>query len=309
MTNVLGHGSGCYRCNRSLSAKEVVFTLAKKKVKLLSKFAGINKTGKFQCCYGHVWFTTIRQVLYSKKNGCIKCSAQSSSARKTLTKKEVQSRLRSLKINTRSKYFGHRSYGVFKCVNRHKWRTTFGSILSGHKCPSCVTSKNRMKFKLTQKSINKRLSKKNVTLVGGYLGLCKVTKFKCLKCKHTWDSEFRSASDYGCPKCRPQHHTSVAESSARKVIERLTGWKFPPVKPKFLRGLTLDGYNWRHQVAFEFQGPLHYEPIYGKEALKRKKLVDERKRIMCLRHGVRLIIIPHWTKSIPLLLKKKLCQH
>jgi hypothetical protein len=102
------------------------------------------------------------------------------------------------------------------------------------------------------------------------------------------------------------------EKEVRRILARLTGWRFPKARPSWLKGngrtpMELDGYNERHALAFEYQGEQHYQPIYGKVALARIRANDERKRQLCRYWGVFLIRVPFWKRaSLEAFLSKKL---
>ena len=71
--------------------------------------------------------------------------------------------------------------------------------------------------------------------------------------------------------------------------------------------MELDGYNAQHALAFEYQGEQHYRPLYGKAALAKIKVNDERKRQLCRYWGVFLIRVPFWKRaSLETFLAKKL---
>jgi hypothetical protein len=74
--------------------------------------------------------------------------------------------------------------------------------------------------------------------------------------------------------------------------------------------MELDGYNVRHQVAFEYQGQQHYRtvPKFGGKvaSLIEVKRRDERKRQLCRRHGVLLIRIPYWKTNVARFVRSKL---
>lgn len=110
----------------------------------------------------------------------------------------------------------------------------------------------------------------------------------------------------------------LTEDRVRGLLLKLTGWIFPKARPAWLKGrsrvpLELDGFAATQRVAFEYQGVVHYLPIFGKRVLKRVKRNDARKRQLCRRHGVYLICIPYWKTDIETFLRKKLgdrvCTH
>ena len=70
--------------------------------------------------------------------------------------------------------------------------------------------------------------------------------------------------------------------------------------------MELDGYNEEHQVAIEFQGPQHYEPIYGERNFRITKRNDKRKRELARYHKVFLICVPYWKKDPESFIRKKL---
>lgn len=97
---------------------------------------------------------------------------------------------------------------------------------------------------------------------------------------------------------------SLFEKYVRDKIEKLTGHKFPTVYPSWLisaqTSFELDGYNKELGIAFETQGPQHYE--FNKKYYAnypdyyRRILHDQIKRDKCEKQGIGLIIIDH---SIP----------
>ncbi len=97
---------------------------------------------------------------------------------------------------------------------------------------------------------------------------------------------------------------SSFEKYVRDKFEKLTSYKFPTVYPSWLtsgkKTFELDGYNKMLGVAFETQGPQHYE--FNKKYYTNyldyytRILHDQIKRKKCEKYGVALIIVDH---SIP----------
>ena len=73
---------------------------------------------------------------------------------------------------------------------------------------------------------------------------------------------------------------------------------FPKSRPKFLKGLELDGYNETLKLAFEYNGSQHYkynEQFHrnGLSDLKEQKDRDSRKKKICEEENITLFVIPY----------------
>lgn len=142
-------------------------------------------------------------------------------------------------------------------------------------------------------------------------------KLKCKACNHKWSTTWDNLRKHPnkCPKCNP-HTKSASEEQAREILEHLTGWKFPRANPSdvpWLNGLTLDGFNLKHKVAFEYQGPTHYQPSHwhrdgkaAEAALAKQQRNDLRKKFQCRYHGVKLIRIPYWIVNLEAYIRDRL---
>jgi len=102
----------------------------------------------------------------------------------------------------------------------------------------------------------------------------------------------------GCPRCT----NFVNENECILIIETLTGNKFNKCRPKFLKGLELDGYNEELKVAIEYNGEQHYKIIdffhrNGIYDLQKQMEKDKRKNEICKENGIHLITVPYYIED------------
>lgn len=87
-----------------------------------------------------------------------------------------------------------------------------------------------------------------------------------------------------------------SESMCRMIFQHFVQQRFVKCRPSFLGTFELDGYCKKHELAFEYNGIQHYQYVpyfhssYSK--FERQQENDQRKRDLCLRHGLILITIP-----------------
>jgi hypothetical protein len=101
----------------------------------------------------------------------------------------------------------------------------------------------------------------------------------------------------GCNRCRFK-----TEYKCISILENISGFKFDKCKPKFLKGLELDGYNTELNLAIEYNGIQHYKYTFhfhrnGLIDFNKIKENDIKKRNLCKINGVYLIIVPYWIKN------------
>lgn len=187
-----------------------------------------------------------------------------------------------------------------KRANKAKWES-----------PDFVKSQGLLLFSEMKRKIEKAASNLRVSKTDRPTRLC----FECSECGTKWKEHWCYHEKHlgRCPGCEPHFFKGIEEAKVRRIFERVTGWKFKKMRPKWLKGrgkvpLELDGYNEEHKVAFEYQGFQHYRPMFGDRSLVRTKKNDERKRLMCLRKGVALIRVPYFKKDLEGFIERKLSE-
>ena len=183
-----------------------------------------------------------------------------------------------------SEYINNKTKLTWQCQHQHVWNAQPNSIICGSGCPYCSGRRK------TLKELNSLAKLWGIQFVGSE------TKYQW-RCKnsHVWTARPHTIkSGNTCPVC----FAGVGkEAKCRFVFEQLTGKRFPKTR-KVLGGLELDGYCKELDMAFEHQGPQHYEEHFwhskdNQSFLKQRKR-DEEKTRLCLKLGIRKIDIPHY---------------
>lgn len=93
-----------------------------------------------------------------------------------------------------------------------------------------------------------------------------------------------------------------SRSKIELFVEDKLKTDFPEIKFSFndktTIGLELDVYIPELKIAIEYNGIVHYEPIYGENKLNKVQNNDKQKMIRCYNSGIELIVIPLGKKGI-----------
>lgn len=174
------------------------------------------------------------------------------------------------------------------CENGHSFSTTQSKIAQGGWCPKCAIRMRRADFK----DINDlAVSRGGKCLSKTYEGAHEKLLFECSN-GHQWQAKANAIKNgTWCPVCR----TPIGENLARLMLEHLFEERFEKSYPSWLKSkeatqLELDGYCEKLKIAFEHQGAQHFSPNnHFAESFERRIELDETKRLLCKKHGVRLI--------------------
>ncbi len=189
------------------------------------------------------------------------------------------------------KYKNARAKMQWKCAEDHEWYATPDNVKSGKWCPSCCKT-----TKLTIEACRElALSHGGMCLSEVYVNSQTKMDWKCAE-GHEWSANFSHMRNRGqwCPSC-----VNKSEQLCRDIFESNLLEKFPSVRPEWLEGLELDGYNEELGIAFEYQGRQHYKYIpkfFHREGIHQfheQQERDRRKYQICAERGVKLILIPY----------------
>jgi hypothetical protein len=134
-------------------------------------------------------------------------------------------------------------------------------------------------------------------------GKCLSAKYVNSKTKIEWECKFKHRwfaipnnvfnYDSWCPDCK----INLGEQLTRTIIEKLFQRVFKKVRPDWLEGLELDGYNDDLLLAYEYQGIQHYtedKHFHRTDtAFAEQQERDAKKKTLC-EYKIALIIVPYW---------------
>lgn len=179
----------------------------------------------------------------------------------------------------------------WECKYGHTWKNKLDSIKNDkHWCPDCSST-----AKLTlEHCIQHAEAKGGKCLSTEYINDDTHMEWEC-KEGHKWSANFHNMrnKDAWCPRC----NLFRSENMSIEALEKCSGEKFPKVKPRFLNGLELDGYNEDLHIALEYQGEQHYKYskfFHGtKERFEKQLERDKKKKEILSNHNIDLIEIPY----------------
>lgn len=126
-------------------------------------------------------------------HGCIECYKK----RHKLSNSEFMNKINN-DIIVMNEYDGYDSIINCKCKKcGYEWNTLAQNLIYKHGCPKCGVNK------LSQDEFKQKLqhSQTNLELIGQYLGMAKLSTFRCLKCGYEYQTTPSNALRHGCRKC------------------------------------------------------------------------------------------------------------
>lgn len=238
---------------------------------------------KWRCAEGHQWETTYGSI----KSGrwCPHCTGH---ARVTIDKCNQLAEDRGGKCI--SMFYTNKANMKWRCAKGHVWETMYGNIKSGCWCPHC-TGHARVTIDICNQLAEDRGGK---CISNQYQNCDNHMLWRCAD-GHEWSAKWNNIkTGHWCPTCS----SGRSERIVRDTLEAKTGDAWPKQRPKWLDGLELDGYCEKLGAAFEYQGKQHYEYVPhfhrgGKEDLAKQQERDRKKYEVCVKRGVKLMLIPY----------------
>lgn len=191
---------------------------------------------------------------------------------------------------------------TWRCRNRNHrpFQATISAVLNGGSwCPACWQERRQppkpaISIDAAENVVQARGGEiLRIGRDGKWIGSKTRLRLRCAN-RHEWSAEASNILYAGswCPVC-----SNKGERIARAIFEITFGAPFPKIRPDWLRStsgrrLELDGYNETLRIAFEYQGPHHYEdPVIVAR--------DELKRQLCAEHQITLVHVSAVKRPYP----------
>ncbi len=285
---------GCSNCGTGHKkyTLETIRALAKEKniTCLEERYERSDIPMKWQCneC-DHFWSVSLCNFSRTENN-CPRCAGKGKYTLEEVQKKAGEKNITCLETeykhcNTPMRWQCHRC--------QRKWSTSFRSLVQNIACIKC-TFKEKMCLSL-QDVYDEIEGRGIICLEEEYQNTHSKMLWECETCHKNWAATFTHIkhSKSGCPHCA----SYKSEKMTREIFEDILQLPFRKIRPKFLQGLELDGYNPDIQLAFEYDGLQHTKEIplfHRKEGdFENQKKRDALKDQLCVKNDVYLLRISH----------------
>lgn len=185
----------------------------------------------------------------------------------------------------------------WKCAQGHRFKITADHVINGNNwCPICAGN-----APLSYKDAVVAAARHNGKCLSSPLNftnsMCRLI-WQCAD-GHEWSATLNNVRNgRWCPHCTD----SIGESLTRQVLEHIFEVPFKKGRygwlpsPETGNPMELDGFNETLKIAFEYQGPHHYDPdnsyIKNREHLfKKVRAHDAEKARICCERKIKLILI------------------
>lgn len=303
----------CIYCNHTrldLTIQEDVNKI-NPNIMILDNYVNTETQIKCKCIiHDEIWSARPLELLKGKV-GCSKCISikkHDNSRIKPLEQLKKEIRQVNPNIIITGDYYNTHRLTDFKCLIHNKsFRSLPCNILNQTStCPICAKESIRDKEGLTKEDLQRKINENGLqlTLIGDYINNNTSIECKCLIHNITYMTSPRNflyKNSSGCPKC----FQSKGERKLHLLLNEMgfdveSQYSFDDCKN--INKLRFDFYDKSRNIAFEYQGQQHYQPInFGgisddeaRIEFENNQKRDDIKRKYCNDNNIKLICIPYW---------------
>jgi hypothetical protein len=284
--------------NKKLTIEECQQVAKERGGKCLStKYKNTSTKMLWECSEGHQWESKF-DIMKSRGNWCPQCydKRRGDTCRGNIKDCQRLAEERGGKCLSK-KYKNNKEKMLWECSKGHQWESRFDLMKSkGNWCPQCAIKKRANLHRCDIKECHQVAESRGGKFLSTEYKHNKENRLWECSEGHQWEACFAHIkySKSWCPVCAG----SRSEELARELMEECYGEKFQKVRPEWLEGLELDGYNEDLKIGFEYNGRQHYEyrPHFhrnGIEDLYKQQKNDHKKYEICKERGIHLIVIPN----------------
>ncbi len=180
---------------------------------------------------------------------------------------------------------------IWRCKEGHEWPATFHSVKGGSWCTKCFQLNVAGRYHAdTLENMQLIASKRGgKCLAAEYKNSITPIPWQCAE-GHIWmNAPYHIKAGQWCPDCM----SFRGERTYRAFISHIMQKHFVKIRPEWLGGLEIDGYNEELQMGFEFQGVQHFKftPMFHDtpEDLIKQQERDVRKKSIVDARGIKML--------------------
>lgn len=302
-------GRGCKECKKekyrnsaTKSHEEYVKQVSKVNphIEVLEQYINGN-TPILHYCKKHSikWMAIPNNILSG--SGCLECGKEKTGNGLRKTHEQYVNEL--AEINPNIEVLGIYTGSMIKTLHRckidgYEWHVIPNSILHGTGCPKCNRLKQSEKYTKTHSQYVSEVAETNpnIEVIGEYAGDGVPILHRCLIDGHEWMARPGSIlQGQGCPRCNTSKgEKTIANWLNKNNISYEQQKTFDSCRNKL--PLPFDFYLTDYNIAIEYNGKQHYEPIDyfgGEEAFKKVVMRDKIKENYCSENNICLIKIAY----------------